>query len=235
MAMGSNLLSTFGLPSSLQHGHDNCITADYIRETSYDTEQLAAFINENEPRMLLDQKQAFNTIMARVNHAQGGLFFLDAPGGTGKTFRTNLILAKLRHKKVIALAVASSGIAATLLDGGRTAHSAFKLPLDLAKRDNPTCNIARGNAKAQLLKECQLIVWDEATMSHKGAFEALNTTSKISVPTIVPWEALHSFSLETSGKLCPSSQEESELMKSMHASSHPTYGASSNVSVSPRT
>ena len=115
--------------------------------------------------------------MASANHAQGGLFFLDAPGGTGKTFLTNLILAKLRHKKVIALAVASSDIAATLLDGGRTAHSALKLPLDLlAKRDNPTCNIARGTAKAQLLKECQLIVWDEATMSHKGAFEALNTT-----------------------------------------------------------
>ena len=176
MAMGSNLLSTFGLPSPLQHDHETGITADYIRETSYDTAQLAVFINENEPRMLQDQKQAFNTIMASVNHARGELFFLDAPGGTGKTFLINLILAKLRHKKVIALAVASSGIAATLLDGGRTAHSAFKLPLDLAKRDDPTCNIARGTAKAELLKKCQLIVWDEATMSHKGAFEALNPT-----------------------------------------------------------
>jgi hypothetical protein len=29
------------------------------------------------------------------------------------------------------LALASSGIAATLLDGGRTAHSALKLPLNV--------------------------------------------------------------------------------------------------------
>lgn len=31
----------------------------------------------------------------------------------------------------IALALAASGIAATLLDGGRTAHSALKLPLNV--------------------------------------------------------------------------------------------------------
>ena len=49
-----------------------------------------------------------------------------------KPFLTNLLLAKMRLKGQIALAVASSGIAATLLTGGRTAHSAFKLPLDVA-------------------------------------------------------------------------------------------------------
>eukprot|EP00919_Chromeraceae_sp_WS-2016_P025287 GHVR01059768.1.p1 GENE.GHVR01059768.1~~GHVR01059768.1.p1 ORF type:complete len:104 (-),score=10.63 GHVR01059768.1:149-460(-) len=48
------------------------------------------------------------------------LLFLDAPGkgGIGKTFVTNLILVKIRYKEGdIALAVASSGIAATLLKG----------------------------------------------------------------------------------------------------------------------
>ena len=57
-------------------------------------------------------------------------FFIDAPRGTGKTFSTNLLLAKVRQRKYIAIAVASSGIAATLLKGGITAHSTFKLPLD---------------------------------------------------------------------------------------------------------
>ncbi|XP_034044527.1 uncharacterized protein LOC117526576 [Thalassophryne amazonica] len=96
--------------------------------------------------------------------------------GTGKTFVINLLLAKLRQMKKVALAVASSGIAATLLDGGRTDHSAFKLPLDLAKRELPTCNISRGTTKAKLLSKSKLIIWDEATMSHKGAFEALDRT-----------------------------------------------------------
>ena len=48
------------------------------------------------------------------------MLFFDAPGGTGKTFLINLILAKLRSEGNIALATASSGIAATLLTGGRT-------------------------------------------------------------------------------------------------------------------
>ena len=56
------------------------------------------------------------------------MLFLDAPGSTSKTFLINLILAKLRSEGNIALATASSGIAATLLTGGRTLHSTFKIP-----------------------------------------------------------------------------------------------------------
>ncbi|GBO99337.1 hypothetical protein EVAR_91868_1 [Eumeta japonica] len=68
-------------------------------------------------------KQVYETLMQAVDNNTGGLFFLDAPGGTGKTF-VILILATIRSRCDIALALASSGIAATLLDGGRTAHSA---------------------------------------------------------------------------------------------------------------
>ena len=45
-----------------------------------------------------------------------------APGGTGKTFLINLLLANVRINECIALAVASSGIAATLLAGGRGSY-----------------------------------------------------------------------------------------------------------------
>jgi hypothetical protein len=62
-----------------------------------------------------------------MNH-QGSVFILDAPGGIGKKFLTNLLLAQIRSSGKVALAVASSGIAATLLSGGRTAQSTFKLP-----------------------------------------------------------------------------------------------------------
>ncbi|XP_044596943.1 uncharacterized protein LOC123273567 [Cotesia glomerata] len=64
-----------------------------------------------------------NTEMNRelqyISAGQGGFFFLDASGGTGKTFVISLILAEIRSNNGIALAVASSGIAATLLDGER--------------------------------------------------------------------------------------------------------------------
>ncbi|GFS51736.1 hypothetical protein TNIN_272661 [Trichonephila inaurata madagascariensis] len=53
--------------------------------------------------------------------------FLDAPGRTGKIFIINLILAAVRSQNDIALCLASSGIAAILLPGGRTAHYALKV------------------------------------------------------------------------------------------------------------
>ena len=61
-----------------------------------------------------------------VDRNQGGVLFF----GTGKTFLINLILAKMRSEGKVALATVSRGIAATLLTGGRTLHSTFKIPLD---------------------------------------------------------------------------------------------------------
>ena len=98
---------------------------------SYDNNRLQEFVEINLPKLVNDQKYAFNVITESVMNHQGRVFFLDAPGGTGKTFLINLLLAQIRSSGKVALAVASSGIAATLLSGGRTAHSTFKLPLNV--------------------------------------------------------------------------------------------------------
>ncbi|GFX03632.1 ATP-dependent DNA helicase [Trichonephila clavipes] len=82
--------------------------------------------------------------------------------------------AKICKDRNVAFAVASSGIAVTLLSGGRTAHSVFKLLLKLASEETPTCNISKNSAYGTLLQQCKLIVWDECTMSHKRAIEALD-------------------------------------------------------------
>lgn len=94
----------------------------------------------------------------------------------GKTFLINMILAEIRKRNEIAIAVASSGIAATLLEGGRTAHSMFKIPLQIHQIDEPTCNIEKSSAIAHTLKNCRLIVWDECTIANKKGLEALNRT-----------------------------------------------------------
>jgi len=52
------------------------------------------------------------------------------------------------------LAIASSGIAATLLDGGRTAHSALKLPLDIHNKPNAMCNIKKKRNGYSVAKKC---------------------------------------------------------------------------------
>ncbi|PAA84583.1 hypothetical protein BOX15_Mlig017082g4 [Macrostomum lignano] len=170
-------LHIFGLPTPARHQQEN-LSREMLRETSFDREQLRQFIEENEPRLLPEQAEAYQEVLRRVNDNLGGILFLDAPGGTGKTFLINLLLSKVRHGGDIAIAVASSGIAATLLPGGRTAHSALKLPLDLSRVENPLCNIKKNSGTARVLQACKLIVWDECTMSHKLAFEALNLTLK---------------------------------------------------------
>ncbi|GBM12146.1 hypothetical protein AVEN_39482-1 [Araneus ventricosus] len=113
-----------------------------------------------------------------VESGEGGLFFLDAPGGTGKTFHLNLLLAQIRKDEKIAITVASSGIAATLLDGVRTEHSVLKLPQNLAHEETPVCNFTKNSELCRMLQHCKLLVWDECTMSHKRAVEALNRTMK---------------------------------------------------------
>jgi hypothetical protein len=125
---------------------------------------------------LLDQQKAYETILEAVEQEVGSIFFFDAPGGTGKNYLINLLLAKIRQGKKMAVAVASSGIASTLLSGGRTAHSTLQLPFNLAHMENTTCNITKGTGRALVLRDCKILVWDECTMAHKNALEALDKT-----------------------------------------------------------
>lgn len=112
--------------------------------------------------------------MNAVNRNIGGVFFLYGYGGTGKTFMWNTIAAALRSAGHIVLLVASSGIASLLLPGGKTAHSRFKIPVPAF--ENSTCNIHQGSELAELLKQTKVIIWDEAPMTSKYCFEALDKT-----------------------------------------------------------
>ncbi|XP_068994023.1 uncharacterized protein [Neodiprion pinetum] len=144
----------------------------------YDTNDLTAFVNEDLPKLVPHQKHAFETTVDSVNSDKQEIFFLDAPGGTGKTFLANLILAKVKESGKIAIAVASSGIAATLLRGGKTAHSNFKLPLSVNLEQQSTCSIRKNGSLGELLQDTSLVMWDECTMSHRAHIEAVNRTLK---------------------------------------------------------
>jgi hypothetical protein len=126
-----------------------------------------------------DQLNAAERIMATVNSnndnefgTPGALFFLNWAGGTGKTMVQNTIMQKLRSEKNVALAVASSGIVSTLLQGGRTTHSRFKIPLDLDATS--LCGIKKGTNLAELIKRAQVIFWDESPIQNRFDFEAVS-------------------------------------------------------------
>jgi hypothetical protein len=63
------------------------------------------------------------------------------------------------------LCVASSGIAALLLPGGRTSHSRFKIPLQT--NETSFCNFSKNSNLAALIKETSVIIWDEVPMQNK--------------------------------------------------------------------
>ncbi|XP_076939929.1 ATP-dependent DNA helicase RRM3-like [Bidens hawaiensis] len=121
-----------------------------VEELSYDTETM-----NNE----------FNNLWS--------LFFFGY-GGTGKTYLWKTLSASIRSKGEVVLNVVSSGIASLLLEGGRIAHSRFLIPINLT--EDSIC-LVKGNTNVyEVLKKTSLIIWDEAPMIHKHAFEALDRT-----------------------------------------------------------
>jgi len=122
------------------------------------------------------QRHILDTITHSLDTDEFGLFFIDGPGGTGKTFIENLILAYVRKRGGIALAVASSGIAALLLEGGRTSHSQFKIPIEI--NSESLCTFHAQTQLADLIRATNLIIWDEAPAQHRHCFEAVDRTFK---------------------------------------------------------
>ncbi|GKA77541.1 hypothetical protein Tco_0784002 [Tanacetum coccineum] len=95
-------------------------------------------------------------------------------GGTGKTYLWRTIISRIRLTGKVVLSVASSGIASLLLPGGRTSHSRFRIPIDLDK--DLCCAIDVTSDLSELIKVAELIIYDEAPLQHRHAFEAVDRT-----------------------------------------------------------
>ncbi|XP_074346723.1 uncharacterized protein LOC141685528 [Apium graveolens] len=74
----------------------------------------------------------------------------------------------------IVLPVASSVLASLLVEGGRIAHSRFKIPIDIDEFS--CCNIKKNTHLAELICKTNLLVWDEAPMNHHYVFEVVDRT-----------------------------------------------------------
>jgi hypothetical protein len=141
-------------------------------EMDYDFFENERRAHNQEPLLRDEQRALVTAVLDAVRAEQPFAAFVDAPGGTGKTFVFNHLLAAVRGQGNVALAVAYSGIAATLLDGGRTLNSRFRVPL--VTNEQSLCNIPAQSALADLIRRTKLIVWDEAPMVHKHLLETLD-------------------------------------------------------------
>ncbi|KAF7839037.1 DNA helicase PIF1, ATP-dependent [Senna tora] len=139
-------IANYDLPALIDDPKGNndvpkCIEDELSIPVSDTNMQLIDLLND-------DQKSAFKSIIDVIKQGRNATFFVDGPGSTGKTFLYRALLSSVRKKEMIALAIASSGIAAIILPG------------DLAK----------------LIRRSTIIIWDEAPMMHRYVFESVDRT-----------------------------------------------------------
>ncbi|GFX94401.1 ATP-dependent DNA helicase [Trichonephila clavipes] len=72
---------------------------EIARELDYDFIALQHQAAELVPQLLLEQNHIFHQVLRKIDSGNGRFFFLDAPGGTGKTFLLNLLLMSIRKDK----------------------------------------------------------------------------------------------------------------------------------------
>lgn len=171
--MGKDI-NTFPLPAIIDIYDDSHGTGREIYEEECIepmTEDVAMKETLNE-----EQRSAYDKILSVVDTNNGGVFFVDGPGGTGKTYLYKALLAALCSQDKIAVATATSGVAASILPGGRTAHSRFNIPLTID--DGVVCSFTKQSGTTKLLQKASLIIWDEASMTKRQAIEALDNSMR---------------------------------------------------------
>ncbi|KAF7841682.1 ATP-dependent DNA helicase PIF1-like [Senna tora] len=135
---------------------DNALMSE---ELNYDRNILRTQHSQFVSSLTTEKRNVYDLIMDSVYRSEGGVFFVNGFGGSGKIFIWNTLTSALRSRGDIVLA-------------GRTAHSRFPIPLDCNLKS--TCNIMQGSDLANLMVHTKLIIWDEAPMVHRYCFETLD-------------------------------------------------------------
>lgn len=138
---------------------------------------------EKFEQLTSDQKNIYKEIESRLERRRNGalakdanLVYIDAPGGTGKTYLLNTIIREMTKREFNVIAVAHTGVASVLLHNGRTAHSMFNLPLNIDDDEKPYCDIRKGSDKATTIREVDMIIIDEISTVSKHHLECLERT-----------------------------------------------------------
>ena len=148
-------------------------------EKDYCLPEMIDNVQRFESMFTPEQSLIYETVMRSVKEEKPLCVFIDARGGCGKTFLLNAILSAVRSLEpggCVALATATTGIAANLLELGRTYHSRFKAPLTAT--DESMLQISAQSTLAKLVRMAKVILIDEATMLHRLQLETLDRSLK---------------------------------------------------------
>ena len=136
----------------------NIQPATFRAELDFDVPELRNQANRLERDLTDKQRDIYNSVITAVQDNTPLRLFIDARGGCGKTYLLNTILKKvcsLNDQGSIALAMATTGIAANLLHMGRTFHSQLKAPLQ--PKNDSVLNITVQSTLAKVVEQSKLI------------------------------------------------------------------------------
>jgi len=133
---------------------------------------MATLVNEQRAIFNPEQATAFDAVQESVTSNQDHLFFIHAAGSCGKTFLCNTIAAEVRRRGQMALCVASSRIAALLLDRERTSHSCFKISLSI--NEDSVAGLKQNSYMFPVIQQTKIIIWDEVPIQHKYDIDAVD-------------------------------------------------------------
>ena len=138
---------------------------------SYFDRYAAQFLLDSEVQKLNpEQLLANNKITEAItrNNGNDSRFFIYGKAGTGKTFLINLITQFCIAKSYSYITTASTGIAASLING-RTFHSAFSIWMS---PNGPVSTLNISNHHGLALSRVNVIIVDEITMLDRSVINA---------------------------------------------------------------
>lgn len=128
----------------------------------------------------MKQSQALNILKSGQN------VFLTGSAGTGKTYVLNQYIDYLKARKVPVAVTASTGIAATHMNG-MTIHAWCGIGIKNSISGADLSSMRTKKYLKEQLEKAQVLIIDEISMLHKGQLEMVNTVLKYFKNNIAPF------------------------------------------------
>jgi hypothetical protein len=155
-------LAEFNLPPTNDSLVHQAWIARNIGTDTFDVEYERQECERGARLLNRDQLAIYNRVKRALDTNTACRIFVDGPGGTGKTFLFKVICHLVRSRSLVILASAWLGVAASLLEGGRTIHNTFGLTVPYDKESKTQI---RGRSKrAVTLQNHAVTLCDEASM-----------------------------------------------------------------------
>jgi hypothetical protein len=131
-----------------------------------------SYVDTVIPPLSIEQQSAIDKIIAMMINGNQlrNVMSVVAPAGTGKTLFAHHAVRILTERGWTAKCVAASSLAANLLPQGKTAHSAFKIPINCD--DLSYCNWHK-DLRQELLG-VDVVIWDEISMVSRYVAETVD-------------------------------------------------------------